>query len=121
MRFFNPCFSVISRTHSNARIHAQYSALLFVWFSKGKGSAILVLLSGWKKNNWKKSDGKPVLNKELIVKLDNLISNRLPLTTFVKVKAHLKKPTDQKMVWLWKGNFISDKLAEEGRMISEEK
>jgi hypothetical protein len=53
--------------------------------------------------------------------LDNLISNRLPLTTFVKVKAHLKKPTDQKMVWLCKGNFISDKLAEEGRMISEEK
>lgn len=77
-------------------------------------------LSGWKKKNWKKSDGKPVLNKELIVKLDHLISNRLPLTTFVKVKAHQKKPTDQKMVWLWKGNFIADKLAEEGRMIAEE-
>lgn len=78
-------------------------------------------LSGWKKKNWKKSDGKPVLNKELIVKLDHLISNRLPLTTFVKVKAHQKKPTEQKMLWLWKGNFIADKLANEGRMIAEEK
>jgi ribonuclease HI len=78
-------------------------------------------LSGWKKKNWKKSDGKPVLNQELIVKLDHLISNRLPLTTFVKVKAHQKKPTDQKMLWLWKGNFIADKLANEGRMIAEEK
>ena len=76
-------------------------------------------LSGWKKKNWKKSDGNNVLNKELIVKMDNLISNRLPLTTFVKVKAHQKKPSDQKMIWLWQGNFIADKLADEGRKIAE--
>ena len=73
---------------------------------------------GWKRRGWKKSDGKPVLNKELIVELDNLISNRLPLTKFVKVKAHQKKPRDPAKVWLWKGNFIADKLAEEGRMMA---
>jgi ribonuclease HI len=75
---------------------------------------------GWKKRNWKKSDGKPVLNKELIIEFDNLITNRLPLTTFIKVKAHQKKPIDPKKIWLWKGNFIADKLADEGRMIAEE-
>lgn len=76
-------------------------------------------ISGWKKKNWRKSDGQPVANKELIIKLDNLISNRLPLTTFVKVKAHQPKPKDQKKLWLWTGNFIADKLADEGRMIAE--
>lgn len=75
-------------------------------------------ISGWKRRGWKKSDGKPVLNKELIVELDNLISNRLPLTKFVKVKAHQRKPKDSNKIWLWKGNFIADKLAEEGRMMA---
>ena len=75
-------------------------------------------ISGWKKRGWKKADGKPVLNKELIVELDNLITNRLPLTKFVKVKAHKKKPKDPSKVWFWEGNFVADKLAEEGRMIA---
>lgn len=75
-------------------------------------------VSGWRRRGWKKSDGKPVLNKELIIELDNLITNHLPLTKFVKVKAHQKKPSDPAKVWLWKGNFIADKLAEEGRMIA---
>lgn len=77
-------------------------------------------LPGWKRRGWKKSNGQPVLNKELIIKLDQLISNIFPLTTFVKVKAHQKKPKDPKLVWAWKGNFIADKLAEEGRMIAEQ-
>jgi len=77
-------------------------------------------ISGWKRRGWKKSDGNPVLNKELIVELDNLITNRLPLTTFIKVKAHQKRPKDPSKVWLWKGNFIADKLAEEGRMMAME-
>jgi ribonuclease HI len=77
-------------------------------------------VTGWKKKGWKKADGKPVLNKELIVQLDNIISNKLPLTTFVKVKAHQAKPKDQKSLWLWNGNYIADKLAEEGRIKAEQ-
>jgi hypothetical protein len=38
------------------------------------------------------------------------------LTKFIKVKAHQSKPSDEKLVWLWKGNYIADKLPEEGRM-----
>ena len=75
---------------------------------------------GWKKNGWKKADGKPVLNKELIVLLDNLISNKLPLTTFIKVKAHQSKPKDKKLLWLWNGNYVADKLADEGRIKAEQ-
>jgi len=76
-------------------------------------------LPGWKRRGWKKANGQPVLNKELITKLDQLISNQLPLTKFVKVKAHQKKPKDPKLIWAWKGNFIADKLAKEGKMIAE--
>ena len=75
---------------------------------------------GWKKKGWKKADGKPVLNKELIVLLDNLISNKLPLTTFIKVKAHQSKPKDKKLLWLWNGNYVADKLADEGRIKAEQ-
>ena len=73
-------------------------------------------ISGWKKKSWKKADGSPVLNKELIIQLDDLITKKLPLTKFIKVKAHQSKPSDENLVWLWKGNYIADKLAEEGRM-----
>ena len=74
-------------------------------------------IKGWKRKNWKKSDGRPVLNQDLIMKLDNLITNKLPLTTFVKVKAHQKKPIDESKQWLWEGNYIADELANKGRFI----
>lgn len=76
-------------------------------------------VKGWKKRGWKKANGEPVLNKELIIELDKIILQRLPLTTFVKVKAHQNKPKDKTKFWLWEGNFIADKLAEEGRMMAE--
>lgn len=41
---------------------------------------------GWKKNNWKKADGKPVLNKELMQQLDSALADRD--VTFEWVKAH---------------------------------
>ena len=76
-------------------------------------------INKWKKNGWKKANGKPVLNKELIIQLNDIISNKLPLTKFVKVKAHQTKPVDEKLLWLWNGNYIADKLAEQGRIKSE--
>ena len=33
-------------------------------------------LKGWKKKGWKKADGKPVLNRELWIKLDQENSKR---------------------------------------------
>ena len=80
----------------------------------------MIILLILEQSGGKKADGKPVLNKELIVLLDNLILNKLPLTNFVKVKAHQAKPKDQKSLWLWNGNYIADKLAEEGRIQAEQ-
>lgn len=43
-------------------------------------------IKGWKKNGWRKADGKEVLNKDLWEKLDNLCS--IHTVSFIKVKGH---------------------------------
>lgn len=86
-------------------------------------NSITKWVKGWKRKGWKKADGKPVLNKELVEKLDQLVTNRLPKTKFVKVKAHQKKPprsAGERVYYLWKGNFQADLLAKQGRTIAEQ-
>ena len=73
-------------------------------------------IHNWKKRGWKKSNGHSVLNIKLLKKLDFLIT-KIPNTSFVKVKSHCKEsdfPEDKR--WIWKGNFIADKLANKGRI-----
>ncbi len=41
-------------------------------------------LFGWKKNNWKKADKKPVLNQDLWIMLDNELSRHQVEWTWVK-------------------------------------
>jgi len=74
-------------------------------------------IHNWKKRGWKKSNGNSVLNVELIKRLDFLMTNKLPNTTFIKVKSHCKEidfPENKR--WIWKGNYIADKLANKGRL-----
>ena len=73
-------------------------------------------IKNWKRNGWKKRNKKPVQNKELLEQLDLIISNYLPQTKFIKVDAHKAKPTNPSELWLWNGNNIADKLANEGRL-----
>ncbi|MBL4951048.1 ribonuclease HI [Neobacillus sp. YIM B02564] len=44
-------------------------------------------IHGWIKNNWKKSNKKPVENKELWIKLNDL-RNKQSSVEFIKVKGH---------------------------------
>lgn len=84
-------------------------------------SSMTKWINGWKRKGWKKSDGKPVLNLELVQKLDQLLSNRLPKTRFVKVKAHTQKPPkESELFWKWEGNDVADELANQGRRIAEQ-
>ena len=56
---------------------------------------------GWKKRGWKKADGKPVLNLELVQKLDELMIQCEPWVTFSHVRGHQGIP----------GNEAADALA----------
>lgn len=51
-------------------------------------------LAGWKKKNWKKSDGKPVLNPDLWQELDALLS--VHRTEFVWIKGHAGHPENER-------------------------
>jgi len=43
---------------------------------------------GWKKNGWKKADGNPVMNKDLVVMLDELTSTTPRKIVWTHVEAH---------------------------------
>ena len=64
----------------------------------------------WVKNNWKKSDNKPIQNEELIKKLYYLSKNLNVIITHVK--AHTTPPKINSIEYFnWYGNYMADKLA----------
>ncbi len=68
---------------------------------------------GWKKRGWKKADGKPVDNLELIQKLHEY--KTLYDIKFVHVRAHKSEPPkDDPHYEDWYGNMMADKLATDG-------
>lgn len=76
----------------------------------------------WKKNNWKASTGKPVLNKDLIFQLDHIIElyKDFVKIDFQFINAHKSEPKNKSSVEhkQWYGNMMADKLAKEGTTIA---
>ena len=69
--------------------------------------------NGWKKRGWKKADGKPVDNLELIQKLHNYVSTYN--IKMVHVRAHKEEPPKEHPNYEdWYGNMMADKLANDG-------
>ncbi len=65
---------------------------------------------GWKKRGWKKADGKPVDNLELIQKLHYYVNTHN--IKLVHVRAHKEEPPkDNPSYDDWYGNMMADKLA----------
>ncbi|QJC21153.1 ribonuclease H family protein [Arcanobacterium buesumense] len=58
---------------------------------------------GWRKRGWRKADGKPVLNRELIEEILNLYEGRTGRTDVEWVRGHNGDP----------GNDLADRLAVE--------
>ena len=61
-------------------------------------------IKGWKKNNWVKSDGKDVLNKDLLELIDQGMKDRN--IQFIHVKAHTKDDSFEA-----NNNRLADELA----------
>ena len=71
-------------------------------------------ISGWKKNNWVKRDGKKVLNRDLLENLCQLLSHRKVI--WRHVRAHTGG-TDYNSKW----NDIADKMAKKAVSIQSQK
>ena len=73
----------------------------------------------WKENKWRKSDGEIILNKKLIKKLYFYYKNLN--IEFHHVKAHKKEPKNKltEEYKLWHGNYMADKLANDGADITK--
>ena len=64
----------------------------------------------WEKNNWKKADGKPVQNLDLVSRLYYLAINTN--ATFRHVPAHKAQPDEKSEQYEdWYGNYQADALA----------
>ncbi len=66
-------------------------------------------MPGWKAKNWKKADGTPVKNIDLLKNLDDLIKKRI--VVFKHVRAHTGKKD-----WASIHNDTADRLAKEAAM-----
>ena len=99
--------------HFSETLTIDRDYLIIYTDSKFTINAMTIWVEGWKKNNWKKADGKPVQNIDLISRLDELI-NRFPnKIRFEHIRAHQKEPFDKSSDEYkhWYGNMMADKLA----------
>ena len=68
----------------------------------------------WEANGWKKANGKPVENLELIQEIYTLMQESGLIIIFKKWKAHCPEPPRDDPTWRhWYGNFKADELAVE--------
>jgi ribonuclease HI len=65
----------------------------------------------WQQDNWKKSDGKPILNKKLIQEIYELVKKYN--IKFQHCNSHLPEPKnkDTEEYYIWYSNTIVDKYA----------
>jgi ribonuclease HI len=71
--------------------------------------SLTVWINTWKKNEWKTSNNKPVLNQDIIIKIDKMLQKYDGKITFTHVKAHTGRTDPHSL-----GNEQADKLATAG-------
>lgn len=82
--------AVLELLHATAHLDED---LLILCDSQYVINSVTKWMPGWKKKCWKKSDGKPVLNRELLEQLDEALSGRR--YRFEWVKGHAGHPLNE--------------------------
>jgi ribonuclease HI len=108
-------------TNQRAELYAIYKAIKIVTkydknldikiFTDSEYSikSLTVWIKNWKKNNWISSTGKPVLNLDIIQKIEKLMEEHNGKINFQHVRAHTGKNDFESI-----HNDITDKLAKQG-------
>jgi ribonuclease HI len=103
---------IINATHNNNNIDPK-GHIIIKTDSMYTINCIDNWFDGWKKKGWKKADGKPVDNLELIQKLHEY--KILYNVKFIHVRAHKSEPPKYDESYAdWYGNMMADKLATNG-------
>jgi ribonuclease HI len=107
------CILAIEKVINNTDIYLPNDKIIIKTDSMYTINCITTWFEGWKNRGWKKADGKPVDNLELIQKLHNY--KTLLKIDFVHVRAHKKEPSKSDPNYNdWYGNMMADKLATDG-------
>ncbi|MBK0421037.1 ribonuclease HI [Leucobacter sp. CSA2] len=77
----------------NATAHLGDEPLLILCDSQYVINSVTQWMPGWKRRGWRKADGKPVLNRELLERLDAALSGRN--VRFEWVKGHAGHPLNE--------------------------
>jgi ribonuclease HI len=114
-------FTHIPLTNQRAELYAIYKALhgitknydfkQLIIYSDSEYSikSVTLWINTWKKNNWKTANKKPVMNLDIIKKIDDILQKYSDKIKFIHVMAHTLKSD-----FLSKSNEITDKLAKNG-------
>jgi ribonuclease HI len=114
------------KTNQRAELYAIYKAIKTISHadknldikiytdSEYSIKSLTIWIKNWKKNNWVASTGKPVMNQDIIKKIDKLIEEHNGKIKFQHVKSHTGK-TDYESIH----NDIVDKLAKNGTNITK--
>jgi len=116
----NP-FTKSPLTNQRAELYAIYKAIKIVsqhdknmnitiyTDSEYSIKSLTIWIHNWKKNKWITASKKPVLNRDIIEKIDNLIQTHLGKINFIHVRAHTGKKD-----YVSIHNDITDNLAKKG-------
>lgn len=103
----------IQRALSTYRVrHPHLPPLIVVTDSLYCLNSLTKWYKSWRRNDWKTSNGKPVLNLALIQELSALLE-QMPQVQLLHCNSHTTEPSDKgSPQWqLWFGNMMADKLA----------
>jgi ribonuclease HI len=114
-------FTIIPLTNQRAELYAIYKAIKIIakniifnkieiyTDSEYSINSLTKWIISWKKNNWKTSTGKNVLNQDIILKIDTLLQKNKGKISFNHIRSHTGK-TDKHSL----GNQQADLLATAG-------
>ena len=95
------------------RVYKKNKKINLIIYSDSEYSikSLTLWIKKWKINNWITSNNKPVLNQDIIKKIDKLINNYEGDIKFIHVKAHTDNQNYESI-----NNAIVDELAKQGAL-----
>ena len=102
----------IKTVYKGVKLNDEKCNIIIYTDSEYSIKSLTVWIKNWKKNNWKATTGKDVLNQDLIIKLDTMIEKfkaKYGSIKFVHVRSHTGKRD-----WESINNDLVDVLAKKG-------